>query len=83
MRAGRPKAALTISSDERANLFGHNAVALAAGGADVASEDRAGVRARVQQRRRVDAAWSRPPYDRQMAQPLHHRSYQGALRRDA
>jgi hypothetical protein len=41
MRTGRPKAILTLSSDdERTRPFGHNAVALAARGNDVAGEDR-------------------------------------------
>lgn len=40
MRTGRPKAILTLSSDERTSPFGHNAVALAARGTDVAGEDR-------------------------------------------
>ena len=40
MRTGRPKAITHAVSDERTRPFGHNAVALAARGNDVAGEDR-------------------------------------------
>ncbi|MET4236403.1 hypothetical protein ABIA85_009718 [Bradyrhizobium sp. LA6.10] len=57
MRTGRPKATLYRATNAR--IFGHNAVALFAGGTDIAGEDRAGVRARAQQRRRGNAVWRR------------------------
>jgi hypothetical protein len=82
MRTGRPKATLTISSEERSHLL---AITRSRSLPAVVT-----LRAKMVWRatarpatRRVNAAWRRPPYDPQMAQSLDHRSDRRALRRDA
>ncbi len=83
MRTGRPKATLTISSDERTNLLAITRsrslpAALTFRAKIVLACERESSNAVVSTGLGVG-----PPYDRQMAQSLHRRSDRRALRRDA
>ena len=74
MRTGRPKTTLTISSDERTHLLAITRSRSLPAALTLRAKIVLACEREVQQRRRVDAAWRRPSYDRQMAQSLHRQS---------